>query len=251
MDRAIYTAMGAASAALNQQAVTSNNLANVSTPGFRGQLAMFRAVPVEGPSMDTRTLVTASTPGNDFTAGPIQMTDRPLDVALGQDSWLAVQLPDGQEVYTRNGSIQVDQAGQLRIQGLELVGESGPMTVPTDALLTIGSNGTVSSLGVGDNPSAIAPVGRIKMVNVPPGELEHRDDGFFQLTATARAARGPVLAADPSINLVPGAIEGSNVSPVQALASMITNARSFEMQMKVISDVNENARSANQLLSLS
>ena len=62
MDHAIYTAMGAASQTLNQQAVTASNLANASTPGFRAQLNALRAVPVEGLSLPTRTLVTASTP---------------------------------------------------------------------------------------------------------------------------------------------------------------------------------------------
>ena len=67
MDHAIYTAMGAASQTLNQQAVTASNLANASTPGFRAQLNALRAVPVDGLSLPTRTLVTASTPGADMT----------------------------------------------------------------------------------------------------------------------------------------------------------------------------------------
>ncbi len=106
MDHAIYTAMGAASQTLNQQAVTASNLANASTPGFRAQLNALRAVPVEGLSLPTRTLVTASTPGADMTPGKMDYTSRPLDVALQQDGWLAVQTADGSEGYTRNGSIQ-------------------------------------------------------------------------------------------------------------------------------------------------
>ncbi len=115
MDHAIYTAMGAASQTLNQQAVTASNLANASTPGFRAQLNALRAVPVEGLSLPTRTLVTASTPGADMTPGKMDYTSRPLDVALQQDGWLAVQTADGSEGYTRNGSIQVDPTGQLTI----------------------------------------------------------------------------------------------------------------------------------------
>lgn len=88
MDHAIYTAMGAASQTLNQQAVTASNLANASTPGFRAQLNALRAVPVEGLSLPTRTLVTASTPGADMTPGKMDYTSRPLDVALQQDGWL-------------------------------------------------------------------------------------------------------------------------------------------------------------------
>lgn len=88
MDHAIYTAMGAASQTLNQQAVTASNLANASTPGFRAQLNALRAVPVEGLSLPTRTLVAASTPGADMTPGQMDYTSRPLDVALQQDGWL-------------------------------------------------------------------------------------------------------------------------------------------------------------------
>ncbi len=95
MDHAIYTAMGAASQTLDQQAVTAANLANASTPGFRAQLNAARAVPVEGLSLPTRTLVTASTPGSDMSQGALDYTERPLDVAMQGDGWLAVQTADG------------------------------------------------------------------------------------------------------------------------------------------------------------
>jgi Flagellar basal body rod protein len=89
MDRAIYTAMTAAEAALNRQAVTSNNLANSSTAGFRAQLAAFRAVPVNGDSLPTRALVAASTPMHDSSMGPITHTGRSLDVACRKTPGLA------------------------------------------------------------------------------------------------------------------------------------------------------------------
>jgi flagellar basal-body rod protein FlgF len=145
MDHAIYTAMGAASQTLNQQAVTASNLANASTPGFRAQLNALRAVPVEGLSLPTRTLVTASTPGG-YDAGQMDYTSRPLDVALQQDGWLAVQTADGSEGYTRNGNIQVSATGQLTIQGHPVMGEAGPLTVPEGSELTIAADGTISAL---------------------------------------------------------------------------------------------------------
>ncbi|MDU6452379.1 MAG: flagellar hook-basal body complex protein [Enterobacter hormaechei] len=191
MDHAIYTAMGAASQTLNQQAVTASNLANASTPGFRAQLNALRAVPVEGLSLPTRTLVTASTPGADMTPGQMDYTARPLDVALQQDGWLAVQTADGGEGYTRNGNIQVSATGQLTIQG--------------------------------------HPV----------------------LTQAAQATRGATLQADPTIRVMSGVLEGSNVKPVEAMTDMIASARRFEMQMKIISSVDENAGKANQLLAMS
>lgn len=251
MDRAIYTAMGAAGAALERQTVTANNLANASTPGFRSQLAAYRAVPVNGPTIPTRTLVAASTPYNDFSMGAINQTGRDLDVALPQDGWLAVQMPDGSEGYTRNGNIDVDSEGNLSVRGFPLVGDGGPISVPPQAQITIAPDGTISALGAGDEPSAIAQAGRLKLVNITPQELEHGDDGLFHLNSNAAGARGGQLQADPALKLVPGALEGSNVSTVNAMVDMITNARSFEMQMKVVTSVNDNEQRANQLLSLS
>lgn len=251
MDHAIYTAMGAASQTLNQQAVTASNLANASTPGFRAQLNAMRAVPVEGLSLPTRTLVTASTPGADMTPGSMDYTSRPLDVALQQDGWLAVETADGGEGYTRNGNIQVDSVGQLTIQGHPVIGDGGPITVPEGSEITIAADGTISALNPGDPPNTVSPVGRLKLVKAAGNEVQRGDDGMFRLTQAAQATRGATLQSDPSIRVMSGVLEGSNVKPVAAMTDMIASARRFEMQMKVISSVDENAGRANQLLSMS
>ncbi|WP_374256228.1 flagellar basal body rod protein FlgF [Yokenella regensburgei] len=251
MDHAIYTAMGAASQTLDQQAVTASNLANGSTPGFRAQLTALRAVPVNGETVQTRTLVTASTPGADMTPGQLDYTARPLDVALQQDGWLTVQAADGSEGYTRNGNIQVTPTGQLTIQGNPVIGEGGPIVVPEGSEVTIAADGTISALNPGDPPNTIAPVGRLKLVKAQNNEVVRGDDGMFRLSAAAQATRGPMLQADQSIRLQSGVLEGSNVKPVAAMADMIASARRFEMQMKVISNVDSNAQKANQLLSMS
>lgn len=250
MDHAIYTAMGAANAALNRQAVTANNLANVSTSGFRAQLAAFRAVPVNGPSVATRTLVTASTPYNDDSVGAVSETGRALDVALPQDGWLAVELPDGSEGYTRNGNIEVDSEGQLSIRGMPLSGDGGALSVPPQAEITLAPDGAITALGAGDEPSALAPVGKLKLVKATQQQLSLGDDGFFHVNASANGG-SPILAADETARIMPGALESSNVSPVKSMVEMIANARSFDMQMKVISNIDDNEKSANQLLSLS
>lgn len=251
MDHAIYTAMGAANAALDRQSVTSNNLANAATTGFRAQLAAFRAVPVVGPSTATRTLVTESTPYNDDTMGAINQTDRSLDVALPQDGWLAVSLPDGSEGYTRNGNIAVDSEGQLSVQGRPLLGDGGVLSVPPQAQITIAADGTITARGAGDEPKALAEVGRLKMVNASIQTLRHGDDGLFHVVQEGAGGGQQVLPADTNLRLTPGALEGSNVSPVKSMVDMIANARSFEMHMKVISTVDDNEKNANQLLSMS
>ncbi|MBJ7220409.1 MULTISPECIES: flagellar basal body rod protein FlgF [unclassified Brenneria] len=251
MDHAIYTAMGAASQTLEQHSVIANNLANSSTPGFRAQLTAMRAVPVEGPTLQTRTLVVASTPMADTSQGPLNYTGRSLDVALQDQGWLAVQLPNGEEAYTRNGGIQVDAEGQLRIQGYPVVGDGGLLAVPTQASITIAADGTVSALGDGDNPNTIAQVGALKLVSSEPGQLVRGDDGLFHLSDAARQQAGNALPDDDAVRVMPGVLEGSNVNTVDALVDMIGNSRRFEMQMKIISSVDQNAERANQLLSVS
>lgn len=251
MDHAIYTAMGAASQTLNQQSVTASNLANASTPGFRAQLNALRAVPVQGLSLPTRTLVTASTPGADMTQGKMDYTSRPLDVAIQQDGWLAVQAPDGTEGYTRNGDLQVSPAGQLTIQGNPVMGDGGPIAVPEGAEITIAADGTISALTPGDPPNTVSPIGKLKLVKATGSEVVRGDDGLFRPSQATQAARGATLQADPAIRVMSGVLEGSNVKPVEAMTDMIANARRFEMQMKMIGSVDENEQRANSLLSMS
>lgn len=251
MDHAIYTAMGAASQTLEQQAITANNLANSSTPGFRAQIAAMRAVPVEGPSLPTRTLVVASTPGADSTQGPLNYTSRSLDVAVQDQGWLAVQLPGGGEAYTRNGAIQVNADGQMLIQGYPVVGDGGPLEVPVNASISIAADGTISALGNGDEPNTVAAVGRLKLISATNDQLVRGDDGLFHAAATAEQPAGAVLPQDDTVQVMSGVLEGSNVNTAQTLVDMINNSRRFEMQMKVISNADDNAQKANQLLSIS
>jgi len=243
--------MGAANAALNRQSVTSNNLANATTPGFRAQLSAFRAVPVEGPSVATRTLVTESTPYHDDSMGAINQTGRSLDVALPQNGWLAVMMPDGSEGYTRAGNIEVDSEGLLTVRGRPVMGDGGAINVPPQSELTIAPDGTITARGPGDEPSTLAQVGRLKMVNAKIQDLEHGDDGLFHISPGSANAGQNVLAADLNLQLIPGALESSNVSPVNAMVEMIATARGFDMNMKTITTVDDNEKKANQLLSLS
>ena len=250
MDRLIYTAMTGASQALEQQAVVANNLANTSTTGFKAQLAAFRQVPMsfENQSADgtTRTFVLSSTPNADYSAGPIQQTGNPLDVAIEGPGWLAVQTADGGEAYTRAGNLHIDQNGQLvNATNQVVLGNGGPVSVPPGAQITIGRDGTVSALTPGDPPTAVVTVDQLKLVNPDPKTMTRGDDGLF------RTADGNPADADPAVTVAPASLEGSNVNPVSSMVSMITNARQFQMQTKLLESADKNDQSANQLLSFS
>ena len=241
MDRMIYLSMSGAKAAMQRQDVLANNLANVSTVGFRAELAAFRAVPVEGSGASTRVYALESTVGANHQPGVVQATGRNLDVAMKGNAWLAVQAVDGTEAYTRHGALDVDSEGLLITRsGLPVQGDGGPINVPPNAQVMIGGDGTVTATSPGGRPQAI---GRLKLVT-PEASLRRGDDGLFR-------AAGGELDADPNARLQAEALEGSNVSPVESMVAMIAAARQFEQQMKMLQSAQDREQSATRLLSSS
>lgn len=246
MDRIIYTAAGGAARVLEQQSVLSHNMANVSTAGFREELAMYRSVPVVGQQeLPTRVSTAMSTPGSNMAQGVMAETGHALDVAITGEGWFSVQTPNG-EAYTRAGQFAVSPAGQLVTQQgyLVLNNDGGPVDVPDRGSLTFAVDGSITALGAGDNPNDIQMIGQLKLVNPPVGAMVRGDDGLF------RAATGGAPAqADPNVRIVAGFVEKSNVSAAETMVGLIKNARQFEMQMKVIQDAGTNADKANSILS--
>lgn len=250
MDRMLYTAMSGAKHTMDQQSVVSNNLANVATSGFRAQLQVARSVPVEGDALlPTRTSAVTTTPGTDYSQGPVDFTGRTLDVAMQDDAWMAVQDGEGVETYTRRGDLQVDNDGILMSVGRPVVGDGGPIALPQGAQISIGADGTISAIPQGEGPEALVNVGRIKLVTPEEGELTRGEDGLFRAPLNAEGGPG-ALAADEDATLVSGALEGSNVSAVDAMVTMIDAARRYDMQMKMLSSADENAQRANSMLSI-
>ena len=239
MDRVIYLAMAGAKATMQRQDVLAHNLANASTTGFRAEMMAFRAVPVLGDGASTRVYAIESTPGYNADPGPVAATGRNLDVAMKGQAWLAVQGRDGTEAYTRNGALDVDSEGLLvNRSGQTVLGDGGPITVPANAQVLIGADGTVTATVAGGKPQGI---GRLKLVT-PEAPLLRGEDGLF------RGADGD-LPADATARLQDGALEGSNVSPVESMVAMIAAARQFEQQMKMLSTSQEREQSATKLLS--
>lgn len=245
MDKLIYTAMTGASHVLQQQAAVSENLANANTPGFRAALNTFRAVPLVGEGLPTRVFVVDSTAGADFSPGTQQQTGNPMDVAVQGAGWLAVQGADGKEAYTRNGSFKVSPAGVLQTHsGLNVAGDAGPITIPADTQVTIGKDGTISTVPNGSRASAVVVVGRLKLVNPPQADLERGADGMFRLKSGAAAQ------PDARIEVMSGSLEGSNVNTIESMVNMISLARKFDMQMKMLQSADNNARQAGSIMSL-
>ena len=240
MDRMIYLSMSGAKSTMQRQDVLANNLANVSTSGFRAELQAFRAVPVQGSGASTRVYALESTPGYDPTPGVVMATGRNLDVAMRGNAWLSIQGLDGTEAYTRGGSLDVSADGTLTTRGgLTVLGDGGPIQVPANSEVSVGADGTISARAANGRST---PVGRLKLVT-PEAPLNRGDDGLF------RGADGD-LPADATARVQDGALESSNVNPVEAMVSMIGAARQFEAQMKMIQTAQSDANAAGKLLTM-
>ncbi|HEY0563691.1 MAG TPA: flagellar basal-body rod protein FlgF [Methylophilus sp.] len=246
MDRMIYTAMTGAKHILEQQATTAHNLANATSTGFKAQVDSFRAVPVISQGLPTRAFVVDATVGADFNSGAIQHTGRDLDVAVQGDGWLVVQRPNGSEGYTRNGALKVNENGVLQTaNGLTVLGDGGPISIPPDVTIAIAKDGTISSVNNNTLPGPSNVLGRLKLVNPDQATLVRSEEGLFITN------NGTTPQADANVSVVGGALESSNVNVVDTMVNMISLARQFEMQMKLVDSAENNANKASQLFNMS
>ena len=246
MDRLIYTAMTGAKHTLEQQATTSQNLANASTTGFRAQIDVFRAVPIVGDGLPTRSFVVDATVGSNFTPGPMQQTGNSLDVAIQGNGWLTLQTEDGSEAYTRNGALQVSVNGVLQTQtGIPVIGDAGPITIPPNMSITIGEDGTVSAIDKTTTPTSVTTLGKLKLVNPPTQNLVRGDDGLF------RTKNAAPVETDATVVVAGGTLEGSNVSLVDSMVNMINLSRQFDLHMTMLKTAETMDTSAEQVMTIS
>lgn len=246
MDRLLYIAMNGARALFDRQNQIAHNLANVSTAGFRAETMAFRALPVFGPGNATRAFVAETTTGTDFSTGPLRDTGRVFDLAVEGRGFIAVRSPDGREAYTRDGALQLGRNGVLETRnGLPVITENGnSLVIPPDNTVTIARDGTVSVIPAAGVPNTATIVGRIKLVNPPEKSLSRGADGLFRLEG------GQPAPADASVRVLSGSLEGSNVNAVEAITGMISAARQYDTQVRLMQSADQNARSLSQLLNL-
>lgn len=248
MDKAVFIGMSGAKQTMLAQQAHANNLANVSTTGFKRDYAQARSMPVYGEHFPTRAYAMTERPGTDMSAGSLMDTGRDLDVAVGGDGWLSVQSQTGEEVYTRSGSLSVDVNGILRTaSGEPVIGNGGPVALPPYDNLLIGQDGTVSIVPVGGPPDQLVEVDRLKLVNPPRESLEKGVDGFMRLKGNGLAG-GPAAPLDAAVRIESGFLESSNVNAVEEMISNMELARQYEMQVKVMQTAKSNSDATARLL---
>jgi flagellar basal-body rod protein FlgF len=246
MDRSLYIAMSGAKQSLLAQNSNANNLANMQTTGFKSDLEWFRSRPVFGAGYPTRVYAMVEKPGTDFSAGAMQTTGRDLDVAINGEGLIAVQGDDGKEAYTRAGDLRITPEGLLRTgTGLQVIGQNGPISIPPSEKLTIGSDGTISIVPMGaGNATTLEVLDRIKLVKPAMSDMEKLGDGLLH------PKNGAPLVASPDVSLTQGVLEGSNVNTFVAMTEMIELARNFELQTKVMKNVDENSGASARLMQM-
>lgn len=231
MDKMLYTATNGARQAMQAQTTISHNLANVSTAGFKSHFNTFTSWHVEGPGLNTRVMNQQSADDVDLTPGSIVKTERELDVAINGEGFIAVQTATGEEAYTRAGDLRLDSVGRLTTgQGHVVIGNAGPIALPPAEKIDIGFDGTISIRPVGQEANAMVIAERIKLVKPDVTQLEKTDDGLFQLRS------GLVEPAAADVHLESGMLEQSNVNAVGQMIELISNARQFETNIKLMQE---------------
>lgn len=238
MDKLAYTALSAMQSQSVVRAAITNELANVSTIGFKKSFQIASsAVKIDGPGHESRYQ-----PGlqiNDvinLSPGTPMSTGRPLDVAMNDQTVLAVQSAEGDIAFTRRGDLKVSQTGVLENAEGELVmGEGGPITVPVGNLITVSPDGTVFAQLPTDPEAAAIAIGQLMLRDASQTELVRRTDGLFE--PREAALKGQDFPTGPKpVSVSPGMLEGSNVNPVATMVKMLDFSRQFEMQLKLVKE---------------
>ncbi|WP_341664455.1 flagellar basal body rod protein FlgF [Vibrio sp.] len=249
MDRALFLAMSGAKQNMQAMQLRANNLANVSTTGFRADLAQARSMQAYGEGMPSRVFSMTERPGHNFQQGSVITTGRDLDVTIQDQGWIAVLDSMGKEGLTRNGNLNIDVNGLLTTGGGNLVlGETGaPITVPIPvSKIEVGSDGTISVVPQGAPADAIEIVDRIKLTSTNNRSLYKDVNGVFR-----SKDQNAEYEVDGNVKLLTGALEGSNVNAIGEMTNLIDLQRQFEMQVKMMSTAEDMDKASNSLLRMS
>ncbi len=246
MDKMLYVSMTGAQNNTLALRAHANNLANVSTSGFRRDFEQARSMPLFGETYPARVFAMSERPATDFRAGSLQETGRDMDVAIGGKGWIAVQAPDGSEAYVRTASLNIDALGVLRTgNGLPVMGNAGPIAVPPEQKVEIGQDGTISIRALGENPNVLAEVDRIKLVNPDPKSMEKGTDGLIRVKGQ------PEVEADATVQVTSGFLEASNVNAVEEMTAILSLSRQFELAVKMMRTAEDNSSAMARVLQIS
>ncbi|MCJ2186837.1 flagellar basal body rod protein FlgF [Novosphingobium beihaiensis] len=229
MDRLIYTAVSGMNASLNQQRVIASNMANAQTIGFKAEILQATPMTLEGPQLEVRSMSSTEVKSASMKDGEINQTGYALDIAMQGDAMMAVQAPDGTESYTRRGDLSITVTGVLQNgEGLPVIGNAGPITIPPGTNATIAPDGNVMVTDPANPDQPAQTLDRIKLVSTTGTQIAKDIDGQF------RVKGGGVLPVNENARVIPEALEESNVNASEVLVQMISAQRLFDMRTKLV-----------------
>jgi flagellar basal-body rod protein FlgF len=231
MDNSFAVGLSAQQVLNQRMDTTANNLANMTTTGFKAEHLVMRKLSerpaVASDQPNTIAFVDAWKLQRDMSNGSLERTGNPLDAAIEGEGFFSVRTPDGATAYTRDGRFSMDGSGKLITRdGLTVLGSGGPITVnPDEGQITIGKDGAIVQneqvIGTLDVVAFDAPAGLEKM-------------GGNLWKANGQTARPPV-----GMRVAGGFIEGSNVNPVSELTEMINISRTYESVGQMLSNADQ------------
>lgn len=252
MDRLIFTSNATIKEMATARQVLVNDLANLSTVGFKSSYDVaLKSVKVEGPGFDSRFQAQAvARDAIRMTPGSIMATGRPMDVAMAEKAVLAVQASNGEMAFTRRGDLKVNPQGQLENgTGHLVLGAAGPINIPLGMMININPDGSIYAQDpaqTGAEPQV--RIDQLRLRDSTDVPLGRRLDGLYQIDGKPPGT--DIDVGTTQLQVVPRALEGSNVNAIEAMTRLIDQSRSFETQIRIIKETKGLDESGASLMKL-
>jgi len=245
MDRLIYTAVSGMNASMMRERMIASNMSNAQTIGFRAEIMQATPITIDGPQVDVRAMTRTEVKGASMKEGAVIDTHRNLDIAMQGDAMLAVQSLDGEEAYTRRGDLSISATGLMENgEGLPVLGQNGPITVPPGSDVSIAPDGGVMVSDPAVPDQLPQQIDKLKLVSTTGTKIEKDLAGVF------RVVGGGALPTNEDARVISGALEQSNVKTTEVLVEMIEAQRLFDLRTKLVQTAKELDEGSSRLMRL-
>ena len=247
MDRLAFNAAAAINEMRTGRQMTTNELANVATPGFKRSFeSAMLTLKVQGAGFESRLQPQAFSSDNiNMKPGVIMKTGRNLDVAMDDQAVMGVTAPNGELAFTRRGDLKLSGTGVLETgNGAVVRGQNGPITIPPGFMVDISKDGSVFATNPGQAGVAVPVlIDKILLRDASQVNLERREDSLYRVVGKPNE---DIPVTGKLTTLSPQTLEGSNVNAMEVMVKLMDQSRTFEMQVNVIKqskDVDESGGS--------
>ncbi|MFN3164203.1 MAG: flagellar hook-basal body complex protein [Pseudohongiellaceae bacterium] len=253
MDRLVYTSLGAASSQEALRVQLANDMANLSTVGYkRGSAYSPEAAYLDGPGFPSRfqPVVQEIQDGVNLEPGSVSFTGNNLDIAMNGITVLGVQADDGTIAFTRRGDLQLTADGFLQTGDGHIVMGEGAALAPLPGYdVTLTPDGSVYGTDLATEGAQPELLGQLMLRDASTTVMNRREDGLFE--SRVDQGQGGDFATGPEpVSIAVGSLEGSNVNPIEAMVSLLDLYRSFETQLKIIKNAEDIDSGGTKMMSI-